>query len=257
MANLKGKVIAGKVLVRPSVAEEKTAGGIYIPDSAKDAPLFGEVVLVGNALKDQNVEIKEGDKVTIYLTMIPELAYTMLACARIGAVHSIIFGGFSPDSIATRINDCESEYLITADEGVRGGKIIPLKKIADELGDNRLFQFGIRSGTKKEFQYAKNHQYIEIAGVKTLPDIISKLQGHPIYITLDVDVLDPSIMSGTGTPEAGGITYKELLEALLVLKDQNIVGADVVELAPDYDNSGVSTATACTLIRELLLLMAK
>jgi len=132
-----------------------------------------------------------------------------------------------------------------------------LKKIADELGDNRLFQFGIRSGTKKEFQYAKNHQYIEIAGVKTLPDIISKLQGHPIYITLDVDVLDPSIMSGTGTPEAGGITYKELLEALLVLKDQNIVGADVVELAPDYDNSGVSTATACTLIRELLLLMAK
>ena len=64
--------------------------------------------------------------------MIPELAYTMLACARIGAVHSIIFGGFSPDSIATRINDCESDYVITADEGVRGGKLIPLKKIADE-----------------------------------------------------------------------------------------------------------------------------
>ena len=64
--------------------------------------------------------------------MIPELAYVMLACARIGAIHSIIFGGFSPDSIATRINDCESDYLITADEGVRGGKIIPLKKIADD-----------------------------------------------------------------------------------------------------------------------------
>jgi len=92
--------------------------------------LHKNVCKTANALK--SVGVKKGDRVTIYLTMIPELAYTMLACARIGAVHSIIFGGFSPDSIATRINDCESEYLITADEGVRGGKIIPLKKIADE-----------------------------------------------------------------------------------------------------------------------------
>ena len=65
--------------------------------------------------------------------MIPELAYTMLACARIGAIHSIIFGGFSPDSISGRINDCKSDYVITADEGVRGGKIIPLKSITDEV----------------------------------------------------------------------------------------------------------------------------
>ena len=92
--------------------------------------LHKNVCKAANALK--SIGIQKGDRVTIYLSMIPELAYTMLACARIGAVHSIIFGGFSPDSIATRINDCESEYLITADEGVRGGKIIPLKKFADE-----------------------------------------------------------------------------------------------------------------------------
>ncbi len=92
--------------------------------------LHKNVCKTANALK--SIGIQKGDRVTIYLSMIPELAYTMLACTRIGAVHSIIFGGFSSGSIATRINDCESEYLITADEGVRGGKIIPLKKIADE-----------------------------------------------------------------------------------------------------------------------------
>jgi acetyl-CoA synthetase len=88
------------------------------------------VCKAANGLKALGV--KKGDRVTIYLTMIPELAYVMLACARIGAVHSIIFGGFSADSIAGRINDCQSDYIVTADEGVRGGKIIPLKKITDE-----------------------------------------------------------------------------------------------------------------------------
>jgi len=92
--------------------------------------LHKNVCKAANGLKE--LGIKKGDRVTIYLTMIPELAYVMLACARIGAIHSIIFGGFSPDSIAGRINDCQSDYIITADEGVRGGKIIPLKKITDE-----------------------------------------------------------------------------------------------------------------------------
>jgi acetyl-CoA synthetase len=103
------------------------------PDNSKKITykeLHKNVCKAANGLK--SIGIQKGDRVTIYLTMIPELAYVMLACARIGAIHSIIFGGFSPDSIATRINDCKSDYVITADEGVRGGKIIPLKKIADE-----------------------------------------------------------------------------------------------------------------------------
>ena len=92
--------------------------------------LHKKVSRAANGLR--KLGIKKGDRVTIYLTMIPELAITMLACARIGAVHSIIFGGFSADSITTRINDCESEYIITADEGFAFGKIIPLKEITDE-----------------------------------------------------------------------------------------------------------------------------
>tara|TARA_B100001123_G_scaffold286044_1_gene318858 strand:+ start:971 stop:3013 length:2043 start_codon:yes stop_codon:yes gene_type:complete len=109
---------------------------IWVGDDPKDSKqisykeLHKKVCETANGLK--KLGIKKGDRVTIYLTMIPELAFVMLACARIGAIHSIIFGGFSPDSIAGRINDCQSDYIITADEGVRGGKIIPLKKIADE-----------------------------------------------------------------------------------------------------------------------------
>ena len=92
--------------------------------------LLLNVSRAANVLK--KIGVKKGDRVTIYLTMIPELAYIMLACARIGAVHSIIFGGFSAESIAGRIKDCQSEYIVTADEGVRGGKTIPLKLTTDK-----------------------------------------------------------------------------------------------------------------------------
>ena len=92
--------------------------------------LLKNVCKTANALK--SIGIKKGDRVTIYLTMIPELAYTMLACSRIGAVHSIIFGGFSAESISGRIKDCGSKFIITADEGIRGGKKIPLKEIVDK-----------------------------------------------------------------------------------------------------------------------------
>jgi acetyl-CoA synthetase len=115
--------------------KDKTAI-IWVGDDPKDSQkisykqLHEKVSRAANGLK--KLGIKKGDRVTIYLTMIPELAILMLACVRIGAVHSIIFGGFSADSISGRVNDCESEYIITADEGVRGGKTIPLKYTTDE-----------------------------------------------------------------------------------------------------------------------------
>ena len=95
--------------------------------------LHGHVCRLANAMKAEGV--KKGDRVTLYMPMIPEAAYAMLACARIGAVHSIVFGGFSPDALAGRIEDCKSDFVITADEGLRGGKVIPLKANTDAACD--------------------------------------------------------------------------------------------------------------------------
>src|ERR1700755_2715410 len=91
--------------------------------------LHDEVCRMANILRTRNV--KKGDRVTIYLPMIPEAAYAILACARIGAIHSVVFAGFSPDSLPQRINDCKSKYIITADEGLRGGRKVPLKANVD------------------------------------------------------------------------------------------------------------------------------
>lgn len=124
------------------------------------------------------------------------------------------------------------------------------------LGDERIYQFGIRSGLKSEFVWAKDHTKLHPFSIQALADRLPELQNVPVYLTIDLDVLDPSIFPGTGTPEPGGITMKELLDGLCQLKGLNLVGADVVELSPHYDTSGVSTAVACKVIREVALLLA-
>lgn len=133
-----------------------------------------------------------------------------------------------------------------------------IRRCHDFLGDGRIFQFGIRSGTKEEFDWAKEHTHLEPFTSATLQETIEKLRDVPVYITIDLDVLDPSIFPGTGTPEPGGWTYRELMEAIQLFQSLNhIVAADVVELSPQYDVSGGSTAVACKTIREMLLTLAK
>ncbi len=121
------------------------------------------------------------------------------------------------------------------------------------VGDGRVFQFGIRSGEKYEFEFAKQHTTLRKFDLQGFEETVKALEGKPVYFTLDLDVLDPSIFCGTGTPEAGGVTFKELMDALLQLNRLNIVGCDINELSPHYDHSGTSTAVACKVTREILL----
>ena len=129
-----------------------------------------------------------------------------------------------------------------------------LRRCHDLLGDGRIWQFGIRSGTRDEFAFMKaEHVVTEPFSLKTLPQV-SFPAGTPIYLTVDLDVLDPAEFPGTGTPEAGGVRFDELRTALMdVFARFNVVAFDNVELAPSLDPTGRSTALACKLLREELL----
>ena len=141
--------------------------------------------------------------------------------------------------------DLRQEYL-----GQELSHSAVIKHSADIVGFENLKQIGIRSGMKEEFELMKKHNTL----CKQYSDL-DVLKNKPIFVTVDLDVLATSIMPGTGTPEVGGLTFNELLGWFNYLKDFNIVGADVVELAPDYDASGASTAVAAKVIRELLMVM--
>ena len=132
-----------------------------------------------------------------------------------------------------------------------------MRRTWEILGDDRIFQFGIRSGEKNEFYWGKDHVKTSKFTFFGLDEVIASLKDKPVYFTLDLDVLDPSIFPGTGTPEAGGVTFNELLGAIMKIAPLNIVGLDINELSPVYDHSGTSTAVACKLVRELIMTIQK
>ena len=135
-----------------------------------------------------------------------------------------------------------------------------VRRCHDIIGDGKIWQFGIRSGEGYEFAFAREHNHIyptSVSGVdfSGIDDCVAALRGKNVYLTIDLDVLDPAYFPGTGTPEAGGATFNQILEAVIKLGELNIVAADLNELSPHYDHSGASTAIACKLLRELLLAM--
>lgn len=128
-----------------------------------------------------------------------------------------------------------------------------IRRVWDFLGDNKIYQFGIRSGEKQEFEWSKEHTSLTKFNYDGLEDVVKILKDTPVYVTIDLDILDPSVFPGTGTIEPGGISFKDMMSIISLIKGLNIVGADVVELSPHYDNTGASTAVACKVLRELVL----
>lgn len=145
--------------------------------------------------------------------------------------------------------DLIDEYL-----GEKLSHATVMRRISEFVAHENIIQTGLRSGTKEEFDWIKENKTMFNTN-EEFSKRVKQLNNTPVYLTIDLDVLDPSIFSGTGTPEPGGLSFNGFMNRLYMLKELNIVGADVVELSPHYDNSGVSTITAARIIREVLLIL--
>lgn len=180
----------------------------------------------------------------------------------LGGEHLVTLGAFRavlekyPDIHIIHFDahaDLREEYL-----GEQLSHASVIRRCWDLVGDGRIYQFGIRSGDRGEFYWAKEHVTMKKFDFEGLEEVLEKLEGMPIYFTLDLDVLDPSVFPGTGTPEPGGVTFDALRKAAeKVCSRANVVACDVNELSPHYDPSGISTAAACKIVREMLLALSK
>lgn len=211
-----------------------------------------------------DVDITIGNKVKV-LEELEETARTILNAGKlpfmIGGEHLVTLGPMRavlekyPDAIFVQLDahtDLRDDYM-----GEPLSHATVVRRIHDLIGDNRIYQYGIRSGTKEEFDWSDTHTILEKFSIDTLKNLPGIIGNTPVYVTIDLDCLDPSIFPGTGTPEPGGLTYRELEPAFRVFEQLNVVAADIVELSPPYDHSGVSNAVAAKVARELMLAITK
>jgi agmatinase len=128
-----------------------------------------------------------------------------------------------------------------------------MRRVIERLGEDRLFQIGIRSGTEEEFKLARKMRSIVSLDPNSLSSMVKRLRNQLVYITLDLDVMDPSFLPGVGTPEPGGLTFQQFISLLKKLQTLHVIGFDIVELTPDYDLTQVSSVTASVILREMIL----
>ena len=216
-------------------------------DAGDQELCFGDASLALKDLRERAAEVAGDGKIPFMLggEHLVTLAPVQALAEKYPDLHIIHFDAHA---------DLRDDYL-----GARLSHACVLRRCHDLLGDGRIHQFCIRSGEREEFRFAAQHTDFHPLSFDGLEETVRELKEKnvPIYFTIDLDCLDPAVFPGTGTPEAGGVTFLELLEAIRTVAQTNVVGADVNELAPMLDASGVSTATACKVLRELLLAIAK
>lgn len=128
-----------------------------------------------------------------------------------------------------------------------------MRRVVERIGKGRLFQVGVRSGTQEEFSLSGRWKsLVEVKG-RSLTSLVKRLGKKPVYLSLDFDLLDPGFFPGVGTPEPGGLTFREFLSLLKDLRPLKVIGFDLVELTPDYDSTHISSVTAATILREMIL----
>lgn len=208
-----------------------------------------------------DLELPFGDA-ALALSQIEGRAAAILGAGKrpflLGGEHLVTLGAFRaafqkyPDIHILHFDahaDLREDYL-----GVKLSHACVLRRCWELCGDGKIFQFGIRSGDREEFRWGAAHVSTHKFDLDGLAACLEGLGERPVYFTLDLDVLDPSVFPGTGTPEPGGVTFEELRKAVtLVCQKANVVACDVNELSPPYDQSGVSTMVACKIVREMLL----
>ena len=227
--------------------QDKDLIDISVFDSGDLELCFGSSEIALSDIQKRAEEILKAGKFPLLLggEHLVTLGAVRAAAAKYPDLHIIHFDAHA---------DLRDDYL-----GAKLSHACVLRRCHEIVGDGHIHQFCIRSGEREEFQFASRHTDFHPFTFERLEETVRELKEKqvPVYFTIDLDCMDPSVFPGTGTPEAGGVSFLELLKAIRTVSQANLVGADVNELAPMLDVSGVSTATACKVLRELLLAIAK
>lgn len=208
-------------------------GDLELPSGEKKLSLNLIRKALGSILSEKKISILLGGD---HLITLPVIEETLLFYPQLHVIH------------IDAHTDLREEYL-----GESLSHSTVMKRVLDHLGRGRLFQIGMRSGMEEEFKLARKIKSIVSPDPGSLNSMVKQLRNKPVYITLDLDIIDPSLVPGVGTPEPGGFTFQQVISLLKKLQALHVIGFDIVELTPDYDPTQISSIVASVILREMIL----